>query len=85
MNERTTPLAEAAERCGVSRRTLKVWIREAGFNLPPRKSKGRYTILVYDWMIEKLQAERSPQIARVSGVQIGKEARSSAHAGSPAR
>jgi hypothetical protein len=69
MKERSSPLAEAAERCGVSRRTLKDWIRKAGYNLPPRQSKGRYTILIPDWMVQKLIDDRSPRIARVSGVR----------------
>jgi predicted site-specific integrase-resolvase len=68
MKERSIPIKEAAERCGVSRRTLKSWIRQMGYNLPPRQGKGRYTILVYEWMVEKLQAERSPRIARISGI-----------------
>jgi predicted site-specific integrase-resolvase len=66
MKERMTPLREAAERCGVSRRTLKTWIRQEGYNLPERQGKGRYTILVPDSLIEKVIDKRSPRIARVS-------------------
>ena len=80
-----TPLAEAAQRLGVSRRTLKVWIMKEGYSLPPRQGKGRYTILVHEWMIDRLIDQRSPRVTRVSGVRSEQEVRSSAHAGSPAR
>lgn len=85
MKERCSPLGEVAQRCGVSRRTIKVWIREMGYNLPPRQSKGRYTILIADWMVERLIEKRSPQIAKVRGVRSEQEVRSSAHANSPSR
>jgi transposase-like protein len=67
MKERMSPIAQAAERCGVHPQTMKQWIRKLGYNLPPRQGKGRYTILVPDWMIEKVIAERSPRIPRVRG------------------
>ena len=63
---RTSPLPKVAERLGVSRQTLKKWIVEAGFALPKRQGKGRHTILIYDWMEERLLETRVPRIPRIS-------------------
>ena len=63
---RTSPLLEVAERLGVSTRTIKKWIREAGYNLPERQGKGRYTILVPDWMERNIVEKRLPRVPRIS-------------------
>jgi len=62
------PIAQAAAQCGVCTRTMKCWIRELGYNLPPRLGKGRYVILVPEWMVEKLIKQHSPRIPRISGI-----------------
>lgn len=61
---RTSPLSVVAARHGVSRKTLKRWIAEAGYNLPPRQGKGRYTILIPEYMEERIVEKRVVRIPR---------------------
>jgi hypothetical protein len=58
------PIKEAAARCCVHPATLKRWIRGLGYNMP-RLGRGRYTLLVPEWMVQKMIAQRSPRIASV--------------------
>ena len=67
MKERMTPLKDVADRLGVSRRTIKTWIRREGYNMPARQGKGRYTILIPDWMEQRIVEKRTPRIPRISG------------------
>lgn len=55
---RSSPLPVVAARHGVSRETIKRWIRELGYNLPPRRTNGRYVILVPDWMEQQMMEQR---------------------------
>jgi len=57
-------LPVAAKKAGVSARTLKFWLRQAGYNMPRRESYGRYTILVSEKVLERLIEEHTPQVAR---------------------
>lgn len=65
MKARTSPVKEVAERHGVSTQTIKNWIRKAGYNLP-RLGKGRYTLLIPEWMEERIVEKRVPRIPRIS-------------------
>jgi uncharacterized protein YjcR len=66
MKARMSPLTDVADRLGVSRRTIKTWIRQEGCNLE-RQGKGRYTILVPDWMEQRITEKRTPRIPRRAG------------------
>jgi transposase len=60
---RMSPLKDVADRLGVSKRTVKSWIRELGYNLPCL-GKGRYTVLIPDWMDQRIAEKRTPRIPR---------------------
>lgn len=62
--EKHLPLPKAAAMAGVGCATLKRWLREAGYNMPPRQSAGRYTILVPERMWQRVVEMRSPRLAR---------------------
>lgn len=65
MNWRSAPLYVVAERNGVTPKTMKRWLRAAGYKLPKRITNGRYHIQVPDWMERQVIESRSPQLARV--------------------
>ena len=62
-NSKAIPLKDAAARCGVGRKTMKRWIRKLGYTMP-RLGRGRYVLLVPEWMVERLVEKHSPQIPR---------------------
>jgi transposase len=64
MKARMSPLPDVADRLGVSRRTVKSWIRQEGYNLPGSETKGRHTILVPEWLEQRIVEKRTPRIPR---------------------
>lgn len=66
MTERTSPLKAVADRHGVTPATMKRWIRQAGFCLPKRLGKGRYTIQVPASVEERVIEKRVPRVPRQS-------------------
>lgn len=53
-----------AKQWGVSTQTVKIWLREEGFNRPKPLGKGRYTILVPLFLIERIAEKHSVRMAK---------------------
>ena len=74
-------LAKAAEHAGVTPKTLKRWLRYAGYKLPPRPAGGRYTTLIPEKMLERVIEEHMPRLARASEIRLSRRRpRPKAHA-----
>ena len=57
--EKFLPMVKAAEYAGVCTKTLKRWLREAGYNLP-----GTRKTLIPEKMLQRVIEERMPRLAR---------------------
>ncbi len=57
-------LHAVAKQWQVKPERVKVWIRQEGFNLPRRMGRGRYTILIPIFLVERIAAKHSVRMAK---------------------
>lgn len=62
--DKLIPLPKAAASAGVSPKTLKGWLRKAGYNMPEPQGAGRYTILIPEKMLERVVEMHTPRLVR---------------------